>query len=88
LQRRESADRANGQLDIARLQAKLLGMTEPVAVRLTPDALYERKVRLAKTIVLWLACFVAVTLLVACVFGVYNYATDRPAKELFLDAER
>jgi hypothetical protein len=59
-------------------------MSEPVAIPLTRDATYERKVRLAKTIVLSLACFVAVTMVVALVFGVYNYTTDRPAKELFL----
>jgi hypothetical protein len=58
-------------------------MNDPVVVRLTPDAVYERRVRLAKTIVLSLACVVAVTLVTAFVFGVYNYATDRPAKELF-----
>jgi hypothetical protein len=59
-------------------------MTDPIAAPLTAEGLYERKVRLAKTIVLSLACVVAVTLVVAFVFGIYNYTTDRPAKELFL----
>lgn len=63
-------------------------MTDPVAVPQSGEAHYERKVRLAKTIVLSLACLVAVTLAVAFVFGVYNYATDRPAKELFLGPTR
>ena len=63
-------------------------MTDPVVVPLSAEAIYERKVRLAKTIVLSLACVVAVTLVVAFVFGVYNYATDRPAKELFLGSGR
>jgi hypothetical protein len=59
-------------------------MADPVAVPFTAEALYERKVRRAKTIVLGLACFVAFTLAVAFVFAAYNFATDRPAKELFL----
>jgi hypothetical protein len=59
-------------------------MSDPMAMPLTRDPVYERKLRLAKTIVLSLACFVAFTLVVAFVFGVYNYTTDRPAKELFL----
>ena len=58
-------------------------MNDPVVVRLTDDAAYERKVRRAKTIVLSLACVVAVTLVTAFVFAIYNYTTDRPAKELF-----
>jgi hypothetical protein len=56
-------------------------MNEPVAIR--PSATQERRVRIAKTIVLSLACVVGVTLVTALVFGVYNYTTDRPAKELF-----
>jgi hypothetical protein len=80
----ESAKGSDGALDFAKLQSKLPSMTDPVVARLTPEAVYDRKVRLAKTIVLSLACVVAVTLVVALVFGVYNYATDRPAKELFL----
>ena len=62
-------------------------MSDPIALPITRDAIYERKLRLAKTIVLSLACFVAFTLVVALVFGVYNYTTDRPAKELFLGSE-
>jgi hypothetical protein len=57
-------------------------MNEPVAIR-APDAIQERRVRIAKTIVLSLACVVGVTLVTALVFGLYNYTTDRPAKELF-----
>jgi hypothetical protein len=62
-------------------------MSDPIAMPLTRDAAYERKLRLAKTIALSLACFVAVTMVVALVFGVYNYTTDRPAKELFLGSD-
>ena len=58
-------------------------MPEPVVVQLTPQAAYDRKVRLARKIVLWLAAFVGLTLVTAAVFGVYSYVTDRPAKELF-----
>lgn len=43
----------------------------------------ERRIRIAKRIVLSLACVVAVTIAVAVVFGIYNYTTERPAKELF-----
>jgi hypothetical protein len=63
-------------------------MTDPIAAPLPSDTVYERKVRLAKTLVLSLACVVAATLVVALVFGVYNFATDRPAKELFLGPAR
>jgi hypothetical protein len=59
-------------------------MSDRVVVPINRDALYERKVRLAKTIVLSLACIVAVTLVTAVAFGVYGYVTDRPVKELFL----
>lgn len=67
---------------------KLHGMSGPDVVRLNPQAAYDRKVRIARTIVLWLACFVGLTLAVAAVFGAYNLATDRPAKELFLGPSR
>ena len=46
-------------------------------------AAQERRIRIAKRIVLSLACVVAVTIAVAVVFGIYNYTTERPAKELF-----
>jgi hypothetical protein len=46
-------------------------------------AVQERRIRIAKRIVLSLACVVAVTIAVAVVFGIYNYTTERPAKELF-----
>ena len=58
--------------------------SDPVVVPINRDALYERKVRRAKTIVLSLACVVALTLLTALVFAIYGYATERPVKELFL----
>ncbi|MFI5307732.1 MAG: hypothetical protein ACHQ53_10290 [Polyangiales bacterium] len=49
-----------------------------------PDAAQEeRRVRTAKTIVLSLACVVGLSLVTAFVFGVYNFVTDRPAKEMF-----
>jgi hypothetical protein len=47
------------------------------------DTAYERKLRIVKSIVLTLAGLVALSLVTALVFGVYNYATDRPAKALF-----
>jgi hypothetical protein len=47
------------------------------------DPAYERKLRIVKSIVLTLAGFVVLSLVTALVFGVYNYTTDRPAKELF-----
>jgi hypothetical protein len=43
----------------------------------------ERRILIAKRIVLALACVVGVTMVVALVFGVYNYTTERPAKEMF-----
>lgn len=43
----------------------------------------ERRILVAKRIVLALACVVGLTMTVALVFGIYNYTTDRPAKELF-----
>jgi len=43
----------------------------------------ERRIRIAKRVVLTLACIVGVTMVVALVFGVYNYTTERPAKALF-----
>jgi hypothetical protein len=46
-------------------------------------AAQERRIRLAKRVVLSLACVVAVTFAVAMVFAIYSYATERPAKELF-----
>lgn len=46
-------------------------------------AAQERRILIAKRIVLSLACVVAVTIAVAMVFGIYNYTTERPAKELF-----
>lgn len=62
-------------------------MSDPVVVPIhrdeQRDELYERKVRLAKTIVLTLACFVGLSLLTAVVFGIYGYVTERPVKELF-----
>jgi hypothetical protein len=47
------------------------------------DPVYERKLRIVRSIVLTLAAFVALSLVTALVFAVYNYTTDRPAKELF-----
>jgi hypothetical protein len=47
------------------------------------DPAYERKLRIVKSIVLTLAGVVVLSLVTALVFGVYNYTTDRPAKELF-----
>jgi hypothetical protein len=43
----------------------------------------QRRVRLAKRVVLVLACVVGVTLVTAFVFAMYSYTTDRPAKEMF-----
>ena len=43
----------------------------------------QRKLRLVKTFVLGLAAVVSITLLTAMVFAVYNYTTDRPAREMF-----
>jgi hypothetical protein len=43
----------------------------------------ERRIQLAKTIVLRLACVVALTLVTALTFAIYSYASDRPVKELF-----
>jgi hypothetical protein len=57
-------------------------MSESFAVDVSTEA-QERRIRIAKTIVLSIACVVGITLLTALVFGVYNYTTDRPAKELF-----
>jgi hypothetical protein len=48
----------------------------------------ERRILIAKRIVLTLACFVGVTMVVALVFGIYNYTTERPAKELFNSASK
>jgi hypothetical protein len=48
----------------------------------TSDA-EERRIRLAKTVVLRLAVVVALTLVTALTFAIYSYATDRPVKELF-----
>jgi len=47
------------------------------------DPVYERRLRIVKSLVLTLAGFVVLSLVTALVFGVYNYWTDRPAKELF-----
>ena len=58
-------------------------MTEPLAVGASVNAAEERRIRIAKKIVLSLACVVGVTLVTALVFGVYNYTTDKPAKALF-----
>jgi hypothetical protein len=62
-------------------------MSDPVVVPINRDSqldpVYERKVRLAKAIVLSLACLVGLSLLTAMVFGIYGYATERPVKELF-----
>jgi hypothetical protein len=43
----------------------------------------DRRVQVAKKVVLVLACIVGVTLATACVFATYSYVTDRPAKEMF-----
>jgi hypothetical protein len=59
-------------------------MSDPVVVPINRDALYERKVRLAKTIVLSLACVVVFTLVTAVAFAIYGYVTMRPVNELFL----
>jgi hypothetical protein len=59
-------------------------MSEPLAASLDVDAALERRIRIAKTIVLTIACIVGATLVTAFVFAMYNYTTDRPAKELFL----
>ncbi len=57
-------------------------MPESIAVAAQSVA-QERRVRIAKTVVLTLACFVGLSLLTALVFGAYNTVTDRPAKEIF-----
>jgi hypothetical protein len=59
-------------------------MAEPLTASAAVDEAVERRIRVAKTIVLTIAGIVAVTLVTAFVFGIYNYTTDRPAKELFL----
>lgn len=59
-------------------------MSDPAVASLSPQAAYDRKVRLARTIVIRLAWAVGFTLVVALVFGAYNMITDRPAKEMFL----
>jgi hypothetical protein len=76
--------KAAGSLDLRSGVGKAGRMPDRAVVQLTPQAeAYDRKVRLAKKIVMWLAAFVGLSLLTAMVFGVYSYVTDRPAKELF-----
>lgn len=58
-------------------------MSIPPALRVGNDPVYERKVRIAKAIVLTLAGIVGLTLVFAIVLGVYHHVTDRPAKALF-----
>jgi hypothetical protein len=67
-------------LDNFSTQAKLRAVTPTGAESSEAE---ERRVRTAKTIVLSLACFVGLSLVTALVFGVYNFVTDRPAKEMF-----
>jgi hypothetical protein len=57
-------------------------MSETPAV---PEALAreERRLRIVKTFVLGLACFVGLTLVTAAVFAIYSNVTDRPAKAMF-----
>jgi hypothetical protein len=57
-------------------------MSDPLAIA-PSKADEERRIRIAKTIVLCLACVVGVILATTFVFAMYNYTTDRPAKELF-----
>jgi hypothetical protein len=55
----------------------------PVPLNPQAQALYERRLRIVRRIVLTLASFVALSLIVSVVFAVYNYTTDRPAKAMF-----
>lgn len=59
-------------------------MSDPVVASLSPQDVYDRKVRLARTVVIRLAWAVGFSLVVAFVFAAYNLVTDRPAKEMFL----
>jgi len=64
--------------------AMLRGMAnDPVPLNPQVQALYERRLRIARRVVLTLASFVVLSLIVSVVFGVYNYTTDKPAKAMF-----
>ena len=64
--------------------AMLAGMdNEPVPLNPRAQALYDRRLRIVRRVVLGLASFVLLSLIVSVVFGIYNYTTDKPAKALF-----
>lgn len=66
-------------------------MPDPRPIPLNPalQATYERRLRIVRRVVLALATFVVLSLIVAVVFGIYNYTTDRPAKAIFgLDEDK
>jgi hypothetical protein len=50
-----------------------------------PLAPEDARIELAQRIVKRLAVLVALSMLTALVFGVYNCATERPAREIFFD---
>lgn len=47
----------------------------------------DPRVQLARKVVLRLAVFVMLTLVTGLLFATYNFATDRPVKELFLSGD-
>jgi hypothetical protein len=74
----------NAAVDGLRASAMLLAMADsPIPLNPQAQALYERRLRLVRKIVLGLATFVVLSLIVSVVFGIYNYTTDKPAKAMF-----
>jgi hypothetical protein len=55
----------------------------PVPLHPEAQAIYDRRLRRVRAAVLWLASFVALSLSVSVIFGIYNYTTDKPAKAIF-----
>jgi hypothetical protein len=55
----------------------------PVPLRPEAQAIYDRRLRRVRAAVLGLASFVALSLIVSVIFGIYNYTTDKPAKAMF-----
>lgn len=53
------------------------------AVSQSSSPTVDPRVRRARKVVLGLAAFVLLTLVTGVLFAAYNFATDRPVKELF-----
>jgi hypothetical protein len=47
----------------------------------------DPRVRTARKVVFALACVVGLSMVTAFVFAAYSFATERPAKELFLGSD-